>query len=200
MRNDLDIELPAIAAGDADAFGRWLSGAEAELRRALRPFAARVDVEAVLQEGLLRTWQVAPRLEADGKPNALLRFAIVASRNLAVSEARKLSPIASLKGHDNEVDDATERTLERLSALSHSGDATPDPFLRRAIIECHEKLPAKPAQALAQRLQSAGGEHDEVLAERLGMRLNTFLQNFTRARKLLAHCLEARGIDLWREL
>ena len=28
------------------------------------------------------------------------------------------------------------------------------------------------------------------------MRLNTFLQNFTRARKLLAECLRKRGVDL----
>jgi hypothetical protein len=28
------------------------------------------------------------------------------------------------------------------------------------------------------------------------MELNTFLQNFTRARKLLADCLRGRGIDL----
>jgi RNA polymerase sigma-70 factor (ECF subfamily) len=31
---------------------------------------------------------------------------------------------------------------------------------------------------------------------RLGMKLNTFLQNFTRARKLLADCLRSRGVDL----
>lgn len=45
---DLDRELPAIVAGDADAFARWVAGAEPALRRALRSFAARVDVEAVV--------------------------------------------------------------------------------------------------------------------------------------------------------
>lgn len=202
MPRDLDLELPAIAAGDADAFGRWLAGAEPEVRRSLRPFAAQVDIEAVLQEGLLRTWQVAPKLQSDGKPNALLRFAVVATRNLALSEARKLShaAVSSRPSESDEAESSLERTLERLASVSYAGDATPDPFLRRAIVECHEKLPAKPAQALAQRLQSAGGERDEELAARLGMRLNTFLQNFTRARKLLARCLESRGIDLWREL
>jgi RNA polymerase sigma-70 factor (ECF subfamily) len=39
-----------------------------------------------------------------------------------------------------------------------------------------------------------------MLAERLGMRLNTFLQNFTRARKLLAECLEKRKVDLAVEI
>ena len=32
------------------------------------------------------------------------------------------------------------------------------------------------------------------------MRLNTFLQNFTRARKLLAECLEKRKVNLDAEL
>jgi RNA polymerase sigma-70 factor (ECF subfamily) len=32
------------------------------------------------------------------------------------------------------------------------------------------------------------------------MRKNTFLQNFGRARKLLAECLRRRGIDLALEL
>ena len=76
----------------------------------------------------------------------------------------------------------------------------PDPFLRRAIAECHEKLPPTPAEVLACRLQSAGAEPDQTLAERLGMRLNTFLQNFTRARKLLAECLEKRRVDIRAEM
>jgi RNA polymerase sigma-70 factor (ECF subfamily) len=61
---------------------------------------------------------------------------------------------------------------------------------------CREKLPAQPARALDARVQSAGAEPDAVLAMRLGMKLNTFLQNFTRARKLLADCLRARGIEI----
>jgi hypothetical protein len=32
------------------------------------------------------------------------------------------------------------------------------------------------------------------------MRLNTFLQNVTRARRLLAQCLRRGGVDLEREL
>ena len=32
------------------------------------------------------------------------------------------------------------------------------------------------------------------------MRLNTFLQNFTRARKLLGECLEKRRVDLSTEM
>src|SRR5690606_14601871 len=71
---DLDVHLAAIVAGDTRAFGRWLAGAEAPVRDSLRSFARVVDVEAVLQEALLRVWQVAPRFEPDGRPNGLLRL------------------------------------------------------------------------------------------------------------------------------
>src|SRR5688500_5682625 len=89
---DLDRELPAIQRGDAGAFGRWMAAAEPELRRALRPLAASVDAEAVLQEALLRVWQVAPRLHPDGRGNSLLRLAVTVARNVAVSELRRLRP------------------------------------------------------------------------------------------------------------
>ena len=87
---DSDGELAAIVAGDAAAFGRWVAGVELRLRLSLASFAARVDTEAVVQETLLRTWQVAPRLVHDGKPEMLLRFAIRVARNLAISEVRRL--------------------------------------------------------------------------------------------------------------
>jgi len=70
----------------------------------------------------------------------------------------------------------------------------PDPLLRRAFFECRDQLPEKPAAALSARLE-ASGEADEALAANLGMRANTFLQNFTRARKLLADCLQKKGIS-----
>ena len=186
---DLDGELAAIASGDSGAFARWLSGAEAPLRASLRSFAALADVEAILQEALLRVWQVAPRVRPDGRPNSLLRMAVTISRNLAASEVRRRRPEA----HELEA-------LERAFAGAGEVRVTTDPLLRAAIVECHRKLPGKPAQALAARLESAGGEPDAVLAERLGMRLNTFLQNFTRARKLLAKCLQALGVDLALEM
>ena len=64
---DLDDQLAAIAAGDPDAFGRWVAGAEHELRASLASFAAAVDSEVIVQETLLRMWQVAPRVERDGR-------------------------------------------------------------------------------------------------------------------------------------
>ncbi|MHB8879084.1 MAG: RNA polymerase sigma factor [Myxococcaceae bacterium] len=187
---DLDHELDAIVAGDSDAFGRWVAGAEVELRASLRPFAVLVDTEAVLQEALLRVWQVAPRFSSDGRPNGLLRLAVTTARNLARSELRRTRP-------DPLEMEALERALAATAAVEPSG---PDPLLRRLIVYCREKLGGKPAAALSQRLENAGAERDEVLAARLGMTLNTFLQNFSRARKLLAACLKSKGVDLEVEL
>ncbi len=163
---DLDVELPAIALGDADAFARWLARAERPLRQSLRRFAAAVDTEA-----------------ADGRPNSLLRLGLRIARNLAIGEIRRTrsGPI------DDDIDPpdppAPEPTL-------------PDPALRKRIEECLEKLPRKPAAALAARIESAGAEPDRLLADRLGMRPNTFLQNITRARRLLTGCLQRLGIEI----
>jgi DNA-directed RNA polymerase specialized sigma24 family protein len=178
---DLDVHLESIRNGDASAFGRFVAGAEHPVRESLRPFAAHVDSEAVVQEALLRVWQFSPRVVPDGRPNALLRYAVRIARNLAISELRR----ARVKGVD-------PSTLEEVPDVAPS--APPDPILRRAIAECREKLPLKPAAALSARIESGGADPDETLAARLGMRTNTFLQNFTRARKLLAECLESKGV------
>ena len=183
---DLDHELDGIVAGDPDAFGRWVAGAEAPLRASLRPLAARVDGEAVLQEALLRVWQVAPRCRRDERPNALLRLGLRIARNLAIDELRRARGSAS--------DEAELEAAWARAALPEP--RTPDPLLRRAIDECRRKLPDKPAAALEARLESAGGEPDPLLAARLHMKLNTFLQNVTRAKKLLAACLRAHGVEL----
>jgi RNA polymerase sigma-70 factor (ECF subfamily) len=182
---DLDHLLPGIRGGDPEAFGRWVAACEMSLRLGLRSFAASVDTEAVLQEALLRVWQVAPRFVPDGRPNGLRRLATRIARNLAISEGRR------------PVNDATTEADE----LPSPPRPTSDPFLRRAIDECRRKLgDGKPAQALEARLASGGAEPDETLAARLSMRLNTFLQNFTRARRLLAECLARHGIDIAKEL
>jgi len=186
---DLDVYLGAIVGGDTAAFGLWLAYAERTVRDSLRSFAAVVDVESVLQEAMLRVWQVAPRFIADGRPNGLLRLAIRIARNLAVSELRKT------RSRPVEAGD-----LEAALADEDPPVAAPDPMLRRAIAECREKLPAKPREAFDARLTSAGGKDDDDLAQAIGMRLNTFLQNFTRARKLLAECLKKRGVVVDAEL
>jgi RNA polymerase sigma factor (sigma-70 family) len=178
---DLDIHLPAIVRGDTAAFGRWLAGAEGRVRASLRTYARVVDVEAVLQEALVRIWQVAPRFEPDGKPDGLVRLAVRIARNLAVSELRR----------------TRVRELEPLDDSDAAVEvAPPDPLLRAAIAHCHDKLPERPRQALDARLAAAGSRDDGELAEALGMRANTFLQNITRARQLLADCLGKRGITI----
>src|SRR5262245_56939968 len=163
---DLDLHLSSIVAGDTRAFGCWLAGAERTVRDSLRSFAAVVDVEAVLQEALLRVWQVAPRFAPDGRPNGLVRLAIRIARNLAVSEVRRIRAAPA------EIDDVelTVAAAERI--------APPDPLLREVIDDFRGKLPERPRQALDARLASSGGHDDSELAVQLGMQLNTFLQNF----------------------
>ncbi len=182
--------LAAIAAGDAEAFGRWVADVESSVRTSLRPFAAVVDTEAVLQEAFLRVWQVVPRFVHDGRAHALLRFTVTTARNVAVSELRRAAP-------STEVLDVLE---QRPSLEAQVAPVTGDPFLRQAISVCREKLPRQPGLALEQRLTSSGADEDSVLAARVNMSLNTFLQNFTRARRFLAECLKAAGIDLDGEL
>jgi RNA polymerase sigma-70 factor (ECF subfamily) len=179
-----EILLRVIAAGDSRAFGQWIARVERPLRESLRSFASRVDVEAVVQETFLRTWQIAPRVAADGKPNPLFRVALRIARNLAIDEVRR-ARMQSIGDGD----------LDASLAFAIQADE-PDPLLRSIIQECREKLPAQPARALDARIHSAGAEPDATLAVKLGMKLNTFLQNFTRARKLLADCLRARGVEI----
>lgn len=185
---DLDLHLPAIAGGDPRAFGAWAAAVEGTLRRGLRSFAAAVDVEAHVQEALLRAWHVAPRLTPDGRPNALLRFTVRAARNLALDEARR---------RGREVRGAGEADFERwLDGLAEAGPPPGDPLLRRLIQACRDLLPRQPRAALDARLSAAGAEPDEALAAGLGMQLNTFLQNIGRARKALLRCLAEKGVDV----
>src|SRR5215475_7773077 len=135
---DLDTHLAAIAAGDPDAFARWMIGAERPLRESLRSFATRVDVEAIVQEALLRAWHVAPRVERDGA-NALLRMTLRIARNLAIDEARRVRCVAT----DDDDLDASLRFA--------TSDAMPDPLLRDVIHDCSARLPAKPRKVLGAR-------------------------------------------------
>jgi RNA polymerase sigma-70 factor (ECF subfamily) len=175
---DLDEHLPAIAAGDARAFGRWVAGCEHRLRASLSTFARQLDVEPVVQETLLRVWQIAPRFVPDGRPDGLVRLAVRIARNLAVSELRRQARAISPEA------EAVAPAVE------------PDPLLRQLLLRCREELPRKPAAALGQRLGQGGHLPDRELAALVGMQLNTFLQNVGRARKLLAACLERQGVTL----
>lgn len=186
---DLDQYLSLIIAGDPTAFATWMSHAEPDIRRGLTTFAGVVDTEAVVQEALLRTWQVAPRFEPDGKPNGLVRLCARIAKNLAIDEVRR----SRTRGADL---DELERRMDEAEVRG----APPDPHLRRLIEGCRDRLPKQPGRALRARLEAQGGVADATLAEGLGMTKNTFLQNFTRARRLLKECLETQGVDLEGEL
>jgi RNA polymerase sigma-70 factor (ECF subfamily) len=146
-----------------------------------------LDTEAVLQETLLRIWQVAPRVELDPRGDALLRLGVRIAHNLAVDHVRR----------DRRLARAEQLELLQAEANEPAVDGgEPDPFLRDAVRRCIEQLPKQPAAALELRIQSQGAAADETLAERLGMQLNTFLKNFGRARQFLLECLKGRGIEL----
>jgi RNA polymerase sigma-70 factor (ECF subfamily) len=187
---DLDVFVPKIVEGDTAAFGRWMARAEGPLRESLQTFATVVDVESVLQETLVRIWRVAPRFVDDGKPNGLFRLGLRIARNLAISEVRRTRARAM-----------PESELARSAAEEEQMNVEePDPLLREVIARCRERLPEQPRTVLDLRLSSGGGFSDDVLAQGLHMRLNTFLQNFGRARRMLAECLKKAGISLPAEL
>src|SRR3954454_19864824 len=124
---DLDAFLPAVLAGDTRAFGQWMARAEGPMRDSLRSFVTVIDVESILQESLLRVWQVAPRFVADGRPNGLLRLGLRIARNLAISEVRRTRARA-----------APEEDLEHALALAHEAASDgPDPLLRDVLAKCH---------------------------------------------------------------
>lgn len=173
-----------------------MAGAELPLWRSLRPFAASVDTEGVMQETFLRVWLLAPRCAPDGKGNSLLRMAHRVARNLAIDETRRR--------HRETPWEQESGDTGAVGGPGHDPGPIPnpappsDPILKKRIAECFEKLPGKPLEAISARLNSWGRHSDKVLAENLGMRLNTFLQNITRARRLLAECLLQYGIELER--
>lgn len=180
-------QLDRIQRRDADAFAEWMAGAEPRIRASLHSFAAQVDTEAVLQECLLTVWQIAPRFTPDGRPEALLRFAIRTARNMAIAELRRHRP-ASI----------TPEILSHVMSEPDIPAPIPDEGLRRIIALCFEALPAKPHRAMTARL-AGGGRRDEVMAASVKMTVNTFLQNIRRARLALAECLRRHGIEIGTE-
>ncbi|HJL42130.1 MAG TPA: sigma factor [Myxococcales bacterium LLY-WYZ-16_1] len=176
--------LAAMAAGDAQAFASWLADMEPALRASLQPFAAVADVEAVVQETFLRVWHGRGAIEPHPKGRTLERLAFTIGRRLAIDEARRA-------GRERDVAAWAEAELPALER-----DTSPDPHLRAWIEHCRSRLPKKPFAALQARIDAAGARRDRELAAELGMQENTFLQNLSRARKLLTACLEKVGIVL----
>lgn len=176
-----DMMFEEVRNGSREAFASWLRLVERPLRDSLRGFARQVDTEAVLQEGMMRMWVIAPTLELSG-PDASVRYARRMLRNLAISWVRK---------HRREV----QGEVPDLPDPSGT-DPVPDMVLRKAVETCLSLLKARPRNAIMERLRDQGASHDRDLAERAGMTLNTFLQNVVRARRFLRDCLRSNGVSL----
>lgn len=183
---DRDALLPAIASGDVQAFAVWLGHAEPRVRLSLAKFARAIDSEAVVQEALLRIWQVAPRVAVDARGDTLVRLAVQIAHNLAIDHVRR----------DRRLSHVERAELVEDASSQIDDSPSPDPLLRAVIATCIEQLPKQPAAALSARIDNAGHDADETLAARLGMQLNTFLKNFGRARALLLDCLKSKGVSL----
>ena len=172
-------------SGNPEAFAEWMGMAEIPLRRSLRRFARAVDVEVVVQETLLRMWLLAndPQWVLEGD-NASLKFTFRVARNVALEEIRRFRQDRFV--NMNTLDSLPEGCVE---------PELPDPALGQAINDCIERLPKQPRRVLSARMRD-GWLPDREIAGGLWMKVNTFLQNIVRARKLLADCLERRGVRL----
>ena len=181
---DIDTLFARVRMGDKLAFSRWMGRVERPIRMSLARFARAVDVEAIVQETLLRMWVLATRSlrELEGE-NASLRFAIGLARNLARSEARRMGRMQFLPPED-------------LPDVPLDPPPAPDPGLAAAIRDCVGKLTAKLRAVLESRVARGALEPDRELAAALGMKLNTFLQNVVRARQQMRTCLEGKGVPL----
>lgn len=172
-----------VRRGDPAAFAAWVALVEHPLRASLRSFARQVDTEAVVQEALLRMWVLAPRRDLEG-PGASLRFAITLARRMALRKAERHGRFTGAPPPEIPVAPAPPA----------------DPALRRVILACIARLPRRPRECLQARLTREPDRPDRALAEALGLRVNTFLQNVVRARALVARCLESHGIRLRESL
>ncbi len=171
--------------GDVGVFANWMALVERPVRGSLRRFARAIDVESALQETFLRMWIANQDRTRELKgENASLRFALRVARNVALEDVRRacLEHLVALE----DLDPSSEPSI----------DPTPpsDPGLLRAIQDCISRLRGKPREALLARLARGHEQTDRDNALSLGMAVNTFLQNVVRARKLVATCLEGKGL------
>lgn len=178
--SEIDHAFRRAQLGDREGFADWVRRVEIPLRKSLRSFARSVDVEAIVQEGLLRMWVLAKGLTLAGE-SASLRYALRLVRNLAIDEARRMGTLA--------LDDPPPEPAVQPAPV-------PDAGLRRVILRCLGRLPTMPGRAIRARLLNHDCAPDRDIARRAGMQLNTFLQNIVRARRHLRKCLESHRVRL----
>ena len=183
--SEIDELFARVWMGDQQAFAQWMGRVERPIRMSLARFARAVDVEAIVQETLLRMWVLVSRhrRELEGE-NASLRFAIGLARNLARSEARRMGRVRFLPPED-----MPETPVEPTPV--------PDPGLAVAIRDCMGRLTAKLREVLQARITHGPHLHDREIAMGLKMKTNTFLQNVVRARQQMRKCLERKGAPVW---
>lgn len=183
--SELDALWKQACTRNPRAFGRWAGRVERPVREYLRPWAARVDAECIVQEALLRMWLRAcdRELEPLTGEQASLRWCCRVAWNLARNESRR-------RGREDVTDP------HEMPEIEVYPEAPSSPGLRRAIADCVEALGNTLRSALLARLQDRGASGDSALAETLNMTKNTFLQNIVRARKRVAACLGDKGVAL----
>lgn len=181
--SELDALWEQACTRNPRAFGQWAGRVERPVRLYLRPWAARVDVECIVQEALLRMWLRANDDEAEPLEgeNASLRFCCRVAWNLARNESRKRAR-------------ETVTDPQEMPEVSVGPEEPSSPGLRRAIADCVQALGEKLRSALLARLEDRGASGDVAIAESLRLKKNTFLQNIVRARKQVAACLEGKGV------
>ena len=158
---------------------------ERPIRASLGRFARAVDVESIVQETLLRMWVLATEGGRDLMgPDASLRFATGLARNLARNEARRMGRMSFLPS-------------DGLPEVPVEADPSSDPGLATAIRDCMGRLSGKLRVVLEARIAHGAVAPDRELADRLRLKLNTFLQNVVRARQQLRKCLEGKGVPGW---
>jgi DNA-directed RNA polymerase specialized sigma24 family protein len=182
---EVDALFARVRGRDAVAFRDWMGRVERPIRMSLGRFARAVDVESIVQETLLRMWLLAAEdgRELEGA-NASLRFAIGVARNLARNEARRMGRMSFLPPED-------------LPEIPLDPTPTPDPGLAAAIRDCVGRLSTKLRVVLEARVARGAVEADRAIADRLRLKLNTFLQNIVRARQQVRKCLEGKGVPGW---
>ncbi|TMQ73797.1 MAG: hypothetical protein E6K81_02880 [Candidatus Eisenbacteria bacterium] len=185
VETEVDGLFARVRGHDTEAFRDWMGSVERPIRASLGRFARAVDVESIVQETLLRMWLLATQGGRDlAGPDASLRFAIGLARNLARNEARRMGRVSFLPPQD-------------LPEVTADPAPSSDPRLAAAIRDCMGRLSARLREVLAARIARGAVEPDREIAERLRLKLNTFLQNVVRARQQLRKCLEGKGVPGW---